>query len=89
MIHVIKRKGHLQKFDERKVYASCYFACLNCHMVKMKAEKLCEKVTRDIKLWIKNKRKVSSDDIFRQMIKVLRKYDDDAAFMYETHRDVN
>ena len=89
MVHVVKRKGNLEKFDERKVYASCYFAGLNCHINKLKAEKLCEKVTRDIKLWLRNKKKISSDDIFRQMIKILNKYDEDVSFMYETHRDVN
>ena len=87
--HVIKRHGHLEKFDERKVYASCYAACLNSHINKKESEKIAEEITKKIKSWIKTKKVVSSDDIFKEMTKLLKKLDKDVAFMYETHRDVN
>ncbi len=90
MKHLVKREGHKEKFDERKVYASCYNACVGCcHMPKEDAEKICEKVTKDVKKWIKEKPSVSSNQIFKQTTKTIRKYHKDAAFMYETHRDVN
>ena len=79
---IIKRHGHLEKFDERKVYASCYSACLNCHIEKIQAENICEKVSKEIKTWIKNKKAVTSDDIFRQLTKIINKFNKDAAFMY-------
>ncbi|MEK6907013.1 MAG: ATP cone domain-containing protein, partial [Nanoarchaeota archaeon] len=81
MIQIIKRHGHLEKFDERKVYASCYAACLNCHINKQEAEKICKKVSTKIKSWIKTKKQVSSDDIFKEMTKLLKKLNKDAAFM--------
>ena len=89
-MHIVKRKGHKEKFDERKIYASCYEASLGCcNYDKKKVEKICEKVTKSIKLWIKNKNIVNSNQIFKQVIKELKKLSKEAAFMYETHRDIS
>lgn len=87
-MHIVKRAGHLEKFDERKVYATCYKACINASIHAQEAERICERVTKDIKIWIKAKKKVTSNQIFQQMIKTLKKQNKDAAFMYETHRDI-
>jgi len=89
MKHIVKRKGHEEHFDERKVYASTFAACLNVHMKKEAAEKCADKVTGEIKKWMKKKSEVSSYKIFKEVINILKKYDKDAAFMYETHRDIN
>ena len=88
-VHIVKRKGHEEHFDERKVYASCFAACLNVHMEKHKAEECADKATREFKKWLKNKNEVNSSEIFKEIIKILKKYNKDAAFMYETHRDVS
>ena len=88
-MHIVKRRGKLEKFDTRKVYASCYAACLTSHIKKQDAEKICEKLSKEIRNWIKDKKKVTSDQIFKEVTKVLRKYNKDAAFMYKTHRDVS
>ena len=79
----------MEKFDERKLYASCYSAFLGAHLDHAEAEGLCEKVAKEIKKWIKDKKKVTSDDIFRQTAKVMKKHHKEAAFMYETHRDIS
>ena len=89
MDHIVKRKGHTERFDERKVYASCYAACLCTHMPKAKAEKICEKISREMKAWIKKREMTTSTQIFHEMVKLLRKHDADVAFMFETHRDVS
>jgi len=86
---IVKRHGHVEEFDERKVYASCYAACLSTHMQKEEAESICSKVSRSMKAWVKTKRTVSSTDIFRQVTRELKRYNKDAAFMYETHRDIS
>ena len=85
---VVKRKGHSEEFDERKVYASCYAACISTQIEHIKAEKICEKVTKEIKAWARKKKAVDSSDIFKKIIFVMKKHDKDAAFMYETHRDI-
>ena len=85
---IVKRRGHQEEFDERKVYASCYAACLSAGIPHEKAEKISEKVSRAIKTWVKNKKTVTSDQIFREVAKTLAKHDKNAAFMYNTHRDI-
>lgn len=87
-IHVIKKKGHMEVFQDKKVFTAVYEACLNAHLSKQKANEIAKKVTTELKKRIKSK-DVRSDFIFRNIIEILKKYDKDAAFLYETHRDVS
>ncbi|HLG23395.1 MAG TPA: ATP cone domain-containing protein [Candidatus Nanoarchaeia archaeon] len=85
---LIKRKGHAQLYDERKVYSSCYFACRNAHLEKEESEAICDKVTREITKKVLEARVLSSEDIFRMLVNELKKHNEDASFLYETHRDL-
>ena len=85
---VVKRKGHIEDFDERKIYASCYAACLNAHVPHTEAESICEKVSGEMKKWAMKKKSADSTEIFKQTVSAIRKHHEDAAFMYETHRDI-
>ena len=89
MTHIVKRRGHKQPFDSRKVYASSYEACRNAHLSEVQSEKIAEAVEAKIKRWIASKQEVTSDQIFQEVIKVLRELEPDAAFLYETHRDIS
>jgi len=51
MTHIVKRKGHKQEFDERKLYASVYAACLSAHVDKEEVEATANLVCREIKKW--------------------------------------
>lgn len=86
---VVKRHGRKHKFDERKIYASCYAAFVNTQVPKEKAENGCERTCRELKKWAKTKKEVTSDEIFKKTISVLKKINKDVAFMYETHRDLS
>lgn len=88
-LHVVKRKGHRERFDEKKLYGSVYAACYVCNMEEKECEKVADSVTKSVKKWIKNRSQVDSRQIFRQAVAALRKRHRDAAFMYETHRDVS
>ena len=89
-MHIVKRRGHKEKFDERKVYGSCYEAAYSCcNYNKKHTEKICEKVTSSVKSWIKKRDIVNSDQIFNQVVKELKKYSKETAFMYKTHRDLS
>lgn len=89
MEHIVKRKGKLEKFDAKKVYGSAYAACLNCHMTRKECNKTADEVSNGIKKWIKSKETVTSSQIFKQVAKELGKHSKDAAFMFETHRDLS
>lgn len=88
-IHIVKRRGHKEPYDDKKVYASVYAACLNVHLHKEKAEKIAEKVLSEINSWLTGKNEVGSDAIFNKIIELLKNHNSDAAFMYETHRDIS
>ena len=89
MTHIIKRKGHRQEFDERKLYASVYASCLSYHSAEEEAQATANLVTREIKKWIFDKGEVSSRDIHEKVEKELKHLNKDAAFMYDTHKDIS
>ena len=89
ILQIVKRKGHTELYDERKVYGSCFFACRNAHLSEKEAEEICRKASASITKWIKKQKVVSSRDIFRKLIEELKKHNEDAAFLYETHRDLS
>ena len=89
VLQIVKRRGHTEVYDERKVYGSCFFACRNAHLSEKEAEEICKKVSVAITKWIKTKKSVSSNDIFKILIQELKKHNEDAAFLYGTHRDIS
>lgn len=86
---VVKRAGHLEKYDERKLYGSVYSACAETGKNERECEKTAGKVCKQVSSWMSKSKCVSSGDIFRQVVAYLSKLDKDAAFMYETHRDIS
>ena len=89
MFLIVKRKGHKEKFDEKKAYASCYYAARNCHYSEQKSEKIASAALSKLKSWLKGKNEIDSAELFQFIAKQLKQIDKDAGFMYETHRDIN
>ena len=86
---IVKRGWHVEPYDERKIYGSCVFACRMAHLSQKEAEKIAEHITPIITNSVKKKKFISSDDIYRMLIEELKKHDQDASFLYETHRDIS
>ncbi len=86
-IHVIKRKGSSEQFDDKKVYASCYAAALDAHYAEHEAESLASQVTKHIAEWMQKKETVSSDDIKHEIIMCIP--DPAVALLYKHHRDAS
>ncbi len=85
---VVKRRGHQEKYNSMKVYASCYAAALNCHYTEKKSEAIADNVTKKVNAWIKKgKSCVDSTEIKRQVIKNLQ--DKDVALMYKHYLDLS
>lgn len=89
MTTIVKRRGHKQEFDERKLYASVFAACLAAHVKHEEAESIANLVCREIKKWLGEKEEVSSDEIFKKVGEELGHLNKNASFMYLTHRDVS
>jgi transcriptional regulator NrdR family protein len=86
MKHIVKRSGQSEAFDERKLYASIYAACLGVREPVGAAELVAERVCADIQGWIKPKSEVSSNDIRVQAAKHLKQLNEHAALLYAHHR---
>jgi transcriptional regulator NrdR family protein len=86
---VVKRRGHEEKYDVKKAYASVYSAALSCHYKEQKSEKLAKKVTDSITSWVKRKGCVGSNEIRDEIIKKLKEIDKDVALMYGHHLDLS
>jgi len=78
--------GHSEPYDERKLYASVYAACLSLRTPAGEAELTANKVCQDIQPWLQNKAEVTSTDIRHQATEHLKLYNPDAAYMYARHR---
>ena len=85
---IVKRKGHTEEFDERKVYSSCYSACLTAKIPHTEAEKICDNVSKEVRIWAHKKVMMTSDEIFKKTVQSIKKHDHKAAYLYETHRDI-
>lgn len=86
---IIKRRGRREEYDERKVYASVYAACLAAGEEEKAAEKAAAAASRKITRFTADFKVVSSDQIFRQVILELGKHSHKAVFLYENHRDLS
>lgn len=86
--HVVKRHGHTESFDERKIYASVYESCHAAQLSTKQAEKIAASVSSNVKKWAEKKTHVNSHEIHKEVVKVLHKHHADVAFLYEHHRNL-
>ena len=86
---MIKRDGRKEKFNEGKIVKSAYDACLSSGMNVKDSIKISQKVLKEVKRAIGNKRGMKSNVIFHKVRGVLAKHSKECAFMYETHRDIS
>lgn len=86
-VTIVKRMpGHTEPYDERKVYASVYAACLSVRTPAGEAELTAACVCRDLLPWLKDKIEITSRDIRTHACTHLKVYNPDAAYMYLRHR---
>jgi len=84
---IIKRKGHEEVYDEKKVYASVYAAALNCEYGEEKSERIAKKIMGKISALVKKGKCTSSEDIRNKVIELLD--DKDVSLMYKRHLDLS
>jgi len=85
MNHIVKRKGHNEPYDSRKIYASIYASCLAVYEPQATAELIAEKVVSGVEEWLEKKHEVTSHDIKQRATEQLQQYNPDAAYLYMTH----
>lgn len=82
---VVKRRGHKEKFDEKKVYGSVYAACASAYYGELQCEKVADVITKKVRKFLKNKKEVKSAEIRRKIESELKKKDRELAFFYSQH----
>jgi transcriptional regulator NrdR family protein len=88
MLMIVKRRGKHEPFDEKKVYASVYAACMDCALGENGSEKLAKEMTDKVRAFMKGKDEVNTSEIFGFVLQHLAKINEPAAFMYQTHREI-
>ncbi|MBI2671375.1 hypothetical protein HYX16_00405 [Candidatus Woesearchaeota archaeon] len=85
MVLIIKRKGHKEKFDEKKIYGSVYAACASADYSENKCEKTAGEITKKVRNYLVNKKQISSSEIRKKIDAELKKRNKELAFFYEHH----
>lgn len=86
---VVKRAGHSEDFDERKLYASVYAALIALRHSDQEAELVADKVVLHVKKWLEKKEEVTSLDLLHRATNILISYNEDAAYLYQHHRSIS
>lgn len=89
MKHIVKRKGHREEFDPRKIYASVYSACAALRMSDKEAELIADTVSAEVEKKVKYMHEISTRVLHRQVVNILSEYSADAAYLYDSHRDIS
>jgi transcriptional regulator NrdR family protein len=89
--HLVKRHGHKEGYDDRKVYASVYWAAMGTgiHAKEEHAEAIAQDAVKAVNKWIEKRDAVNSQDIFNFVSEYLKKHDKHTQYMYSTLRDIS
>ncbi len=89
MQHIVKRAGHTEAYDEKKLYAAVFSACIALREPAASAELIADKVSGEVNKWIEKKHEVTANDIRNQASKHLHNYNPDAAYLFKHHRVIS
>ncbi len=85
MAEVVKRRGHEEPFDEKKVYGSVYAACASADRDEKTCEQVAEEVTERVAEEVAESDRISAEDIRETVTAELAGRDDELKFYYEKH----
>ncbi|MBI2145050.1 hypothetical protein HYU18_01870 [Candidatus Woesearchaeota archaeon] len=89
-VHCIVKRGSsvCEGYDEKKVYGSAYAACYVVLMNERGCERIASTVAKSVTRHVRGRRSIASKEIAKLIAKELKRHNQHAAFMYETHRDL-
>jgi transcriptional regulator NrdR family protein len=87
--HIVKRGKHTEEYDQRKLYASIYNACIAVRCTDTEAELIAERIVQLVEEWLEPKHEVTSYDITRIASEHFQQYHPDAGYLYEHHRSIS
>ncbi|NLA43073.1 hypothetical protein GX865_02875 [Candidatus Saccharibacteria bacterium] len=88
-IDIVKRgRRKHEQFDRQKLHRGVYAACLSVRSHDGEADQAANRVCDAVLIWLDDKPKVTSQDIRRVAGRQLRRYNPEAAYMYEQHQNI-
>ncbi|MDO8335580.1 MAG: hypothetical protein Q7T74_02225 [Candidatus Saccharibacteria bacterium] len=88
--YVVKSGGlhESEIFDPLKLHGSLMAACLAVRSLEGEAHMVAQKITEKVIDWLDTKTEVTSDDVRRVAANGLQVYQPEAAYIYETYKDI-
>lgn len=88
---IVKEEGFKEKLDEGKLWDSVYYPAREAHYNEDRAVELADRAKHRVLEWIHGHEDnvVTSGEIRDKVVEVLGDLDEDVAFMYEKHLDIN
>jgi hypothetical protein len=88
--YIVKSGGLHQSelFDPLKLHGSLMAACLAVRSLEGEAHMTAQRIVEKVIDWLDNKTEVTSDDVRRVAASNLQTYQPEAAYIYETYKDI-
>ncbi len=88
--YVVKSGGlhESEIFDPLKLHGSLMAACLAVRSLEGEAHMVAQKITEKVIDWLDSKTEVTSNDVRRIAANNLQTYQPEAAYIYETYKDI-
>lgn len=88
--YILKSGGLHQSelFDPLKLHGSLMAACLAVRSLEGEAHMTAQRIVEKVIDWLDNKTEVTSDDVRRVAASNLQTYQPEAAYIYETYKDI-
>lgn len=88
--YIVKSGGLHQSelFDPLKLHGSLMAACLSVRSLEGEAHMIAQRIVEKVIDWLENKTEVTSDDVRRVAAGNLQTYQPEAAYIYETYKDI-
>lgn len=88
--YIVKSGGLHQSelFDPLKLHSSLMAACLAVRSLEGEAHMTAQRIVEKVIDWLDNKTEVTSDDVRRVAASNLQTYQPEAAYIYETYKDI-
>ncbi len=88
--YIVKSGGLHQSelFDPLKLHSSLMAACLAVRSLEGEAHMTAQRIVEKVIDWLDNKTEVTSDDVRRVAANNLQTYQPEAAYIYETYKDI-
>ena len=85
----IKKEGHTEKFDLKKLSKSIYKASLNAHLEGNQAQKVVKETLNTLLLTLSSKKVISTQQLRKETIKSLEKNNfHEVACLYKHHENL-